>query len=461
MSSNAASAAADAPNRCDVVDTHADETKDPLNLHAFMSKLTAEQELRRAADYVADPRAYLQKALGKDTFAKREQYLSLPEKHDKDIYGNGEHKTHFQSHIAKLLGKSHGLFFLTGVQAQLTAMRIYCERAGNRRTAWHETSHLEDAEQQAYQHLHGMQRRLIGESRDRNPSVGEIEELCALPEEERPAALVLEIPNRVLGCATYPFADLEKISETCKKAGVKLHCDGARLWEIEPYYQRTAGKTFSDIGTLFDSVYVSFYKGMRGATGAILASNDESFIQDAKTWQRRAGGNAFTLFFEVIDCERGYNENIGTFEAKWKKMEDIANGVKAATAKYKTRNGNPIIMFQPEDVTCCQTRTIFQGCSEDEIMAARDKVIERVGVKVFTRLWPKKSLDEQTEKEREQWMKTGKTDSSSVVGEPSNEDEKHAVEWMIVQSLYDIDTKLIVEAFTVLCEEVLAQQKSS
>ena len=394
----------------------------PLQLAQFLSGLTADQEFQRTADYARDPKKYLQNALGHETFDKRKDLLCIPDKVDKDIYGGGEHKTHFQQHIANLFGKSHGLFFLTGVQAQLAALKIHCDHANNNGVAWHITSHLEFAEGDAYDVLYGLNRRLIGSTEKENPTVEEIKEVLALPDDQRPAAIVIEIPNRVLGCKTFSFAELQTISSSCREAGVKFHGDGARIWEIEPYYQKTAGKTFADIADLFDSVYVSFYKGLRGASGAMLLSNDESVISVARKWQRRAGGNSFTLAYEVIDCERGYNENIGTFPEKWKKMRDVCEGVVSSTARFKTADGQPVVSFLSEEPTCCQTRTVFQGYTVDEMLAARDRVVEKTNVQVFERMPPKKSDAEKT--------------NSDVPQEPGEVlDRRQVMEWMIVPAL--------------------------
>lgn len=184
--------------------------------------------IQRTADYARDPKAYLQRTLGPETFLARQDLLSIPEKVDKDGYGSGKHKTAFEAHIAKLMGKPHGLFFLTGVQAQLSALKIHCDRKGNSRVAWHATAHLDEAEESSYRELYGLERRLVGGRRDALPTVEEIKDVLALPEAEKPAVLLVEIPNRTLGCATYTFGELEAISQACKAADVMLHCDGAR-----------------------------------------------------------------------------------------------------------------------------------------------------------------------------------------------------------------------------------------
>jgi threonine aldolase len=74
---------------------------------------------------------------------------------------------------------------------------------------------------------------------------------------KQPGMLLLELPQREIGGQCITWTDLVKISEMCKKRNIALHCDGARLWEAQTFYNRP----IRDIAALFDSVYVSFYKG--------------------------------------------------------------------------------------------------------------------------------------------------------------------------------------------------------
>ena len=229
--STKANDAADAlpPNRCDV-DATSIPTPEPTLLTMFAPPIETADFISRTAAYARNPQKYLETTLGPSDFAARKHLLSLPpdNKVDRDAYGTGSHKAHFEQHAADLMGKASGLFFLTGVHAQLAALRIHCDRAGDRRVAWHVTSHLEEAEQGAWRELYGLERRLVGARGDALPTVEEIGEVVSLPEGKRPAVLLLEVPNRTLGCATYSFAELGEISRMCREKHVRLHCDGAR-----------------------------------------------------------------------------------------------------------------------------------------------------------------------------------------------------------------------------------------
>jgi threonine aldolase len=68
--------------------------------------------------------------------------------------------------------------------------------------------------------------------------------------------------------------------------------DGARLWEAQPYYARP----FSEICAQFDSVYVSFYKGIGALSGAMLVG-DRPFMQRALAERHRLGGQPYVLHY--------------------------------------------------------------------------------------------------------------------------------------------------------------------
>jgi len=442
---------------CEVVDIPSTDAKPEITeLCMFQAAEPISVKLARTAEYAKDPKAYLARTVG-DSVSVPDGTRCIPsEPLVGDIYGMSTSKVEFETHIAKLLGKTTGLFFPTGVQAQLAAVKIYCERANKNSAAWHISCHLETAEQAAYKKLYGLDRILLGTVADKLATVEQIKTVLDRPEAERPAVIVVEIPNRVLGCETYTFSELEKLSAACKSANVAFHMDGARLWEIEPWYQAKFGKSFADVAGLFDSVYVSMYKGLGGATGAFLNSNDASFIDEAKIWQRRAGGNAFSSSYYWIDCQRGFNESIGTFARKREKMLEVAQGILEATKEFKAKDGQSIVSFRPSLPNCCQTHTIFHGFTDAEFIAARDRVLEKTHVKVFGGLRPK--ITGERLAKRYEVITAPKYNMYSKSGGATAEDLTHFMEWMIMSVTVEIDTKVFVDGYVNLCKELLAEK---
>lgn len=409
-------------------------------------------KLARTAEYVKDPRQYLVRTIGEETIKARRDTLCIPDKPiEGDFYGTSVSKAHFETHIAKLLSKEHGLFFITGVQAQLAAAKVHCDKANKNIAAWHTSCHLEVAENRAYRELYHLDRVLLGSAPKELPTIEEIQEVLNLPGAERPAVVILEIPSRVCACETYTFEQLQQISAACRNASVALHMDGARVWEIEPYYQATADKSFVDLGALFDSIYVSMYKGLGGATGAFLMSSDPDFIDDVKIWQRRAGGNAYSLGYYWIDCQRAFNEQIGTFASRRDKMIAVSQKVLEATAVYKAKDGAPIVQFRPSVPNCCSAHLIFHGFTNDEIIAARDRVQKEKHVQAFEFLRPKISNERLSE--RYKVLAAPKFRMSDQAGSLAMAtDLTHWTECTIIPVTEKLEDRVFVDAYIELCK---------
>lgn len=212
---------------------------------------------------------------------------ALPDDEYPDIYGSGGSLARFETEVAELLGKEAAVFMPSGTMAQQIALRIWCERNHNFTVAMHPTAHLEFAEHLGYQYLHQIRRLQFGGPeflRERVLTVKDFEKLG-----QKPGTVLLELPYRELGGQLPIWDDLLAIQAWVKERGIPFHMDGARLWQCRPFYQ----KSYKEIAGLFDSVYVSFYKDLGGLCGAMLLGSAE-FIQEARVWQRRHGGNLRT-----------------------------------------------------------------------------------------------------------------------------------------------------------------------
>ncbi len=219
-----------------------------------------------------------------------------------DHYGAGTVIEDFEHEIAGMLGKEAAVFMPSGTMAQQIALRIWSERKGIRTIAFHPTCHLELHEEKGYQYLHGLQGRLVGDAR----TLLVLEDLQAV--KEPIAALLLELPQREIGGQLPTWDDLQAQVTWARVRGAALHMDGARLWESAPFYDRL----YAEIAGLFDSVYVSFYKGIGAIAGAALAGPDD-FIAEARIWQRRYGGNLIHLYPYVLAAREGLRRRLPRF----------------------------------------------------------------------------------------------------------------------------------------------------
>lgn len=202
-----------------------------------------------------------------------------------DRYGAGGAVEALEAKIRAVLGKPAAVFMPSGTMAQQIALRIHADRRGCRTIAFHPTCHLELHEDKAYQRLHGLVGVEIGGAR-------ELITLADLRAVREPLAAVLfELPQREIGGRLPAWADLEEQVALVRARGAAVHLDGARLWECTPFY----GRPPAALAALFDTVYVSLYKGLGGLAGCCLAGEEE-VIAEARSWRRRHGGTLFGMW---------------------------------------------------------------------------------------------------------------------------------------------------------------------
>ncbi|MGE5672671.1 MAG: threonine aldolase family protein [Mycobacterium leprae] len=233
-----------------------------------------------------------------------------------DMYGKGAVIEEFQAKMARLLGKEAAVFFPSGTMAQQIALRIWCDEKGLKRVAYHPLAHLEIHEQDGLKALHQIETLLLA---DRNRVI-ELDDVRGMGEV---ACLLLELPQREIGGQVPSFETLEAIAAYCRQHGIRLHLDGARLLEVLPYY----GKTAAEVCALFDSVYISFYKGLGGIAGAILAG-EQGFTEQSKVWKRRYGGDLISLYPYILSADYYFEKraaNMGRYYADARELAAYFN----------------------------------------------------------------------------------------------------------------------------------------
>ncbi|MFN8595385.1 MAG: beta-eliminating lyase-related protein [Anaerolineae bacterium] len=257
-----------------------------------------------------------------------------------DLYGGGELITGFEQRVAELLGKEAGVFMPSGTMAQQIALRIRSDRRGSKHVAFHPTCHLEIHEQKGYELLHGLHGVLVG-------SPYQLMTLDDLQQVRDPlAALLLELPQREIGGQLPSWDELLAITTWAREHNIALHMDGARLWECQPFYQRS----YAEIAAPFDTVYVSFYKILGGIAGAMLLG-PQDVINEARLWQRRHGGNLVQLYPMILSAQRGLDTRLERIPQYCTKAREIA-GILA---------GFPQVVIMPNPPQTNMMHLFFRG----------------------------------------------------------------------------------------------------
>jgi len=202
-----------------------------------------------------------------------------------DRYGDGGVVAELEMEVGGLLGKPAAVFLPSGTMAQQSVLRVHADRRQRTTVIFHPMCHLHTHEGEAYQRLHSLTGRPAGEL-DRLMTIDDL-----TPIAEPAAALLIELPQRDLGGQQPGWEALQAQVAWAKDHGAAVHLDGARLWESAAGY----GRPLAEIAALFDTVYVSFYKGIGALPGCCVAGPAD-IIAEVREWRHRMGGTLFGLW---------------------------------------------------------------------------------------------------------------------------------------------------------------------
>ena len=289
-----------------------------------------------------------------------------------EVYGKGALVEDFENEVSTLFGMPAARFMPSGCMAQPIALRIWSDRAGNATTAFHPTSHLQLHEELSYRDLHGLSAHLIGDA-SRPTTAADVAAAIGpggAAEKMGLASLLIELPAREIGGQLPTWKQLVELSELCRNRGIRLHLDGARVWQAAPAY----GRSLSEIAALFDSVYVSFYKDVGALPGAMLLG-PRDFIDEAAIWQRRQGGTLYTAVANIVSARMHL---AGCLE----RMPRLIERARQVAALFSGHSRASVI---PDPPQTSMFHLKLEG-EEEELLQARDRVAREMGIWLFNNL---------------------------------------------------------------------------
>lgn len=333
-----------------------------------------------------------------------------------DVYGDFELDSstsflrNFESEVADTFGRDDAVFIPSGTMAQQIALLIHSQKntmknkrndLSRRRFACHDTSHLLLWEKDGYKELSGFDAVQISTSHKANRdglnipamSFSDVEKTFQhekerlLPEQKSIGeggltTLIMELPHRELGGKLPEFQDLQKIGIMCKKEGISFHCDGARIFEASAGY----GRSLQEVTAPFDSIYISFYKGLGGLAGSMLIG-DEQFCREVRIWLRRFGGNLFTLLPFIVSSYLGFQRlilgigNTMSFDKRFQKMLRVTKRI------VKETDFGLVGAFDPP-IPHTNMIHVYLKFTVAECEAARDHVMKYHDIQIFRRIRP-------------------------------------------------------------------------
>lgn len=108
---------------------------------------------------------------------------------------------------------------------------------------------------------------------------------------------VISLENTLNGMIM-PLSEVKRVSEFARQHGIKMHCDGARLWEAVA----AGAGTLPEFCAHFDTISLCFSKGLGAPVGSILVGSEETLKHSR--WVRKSIGGGMRQPGFITACAR-------------------------------------------------------------------------------------------------------------------------------------------------------------
>lgn len=134
----------------------------------------------------------------------------------------------------------------------------------------------------------------------------------------RTSLVSLENTTNKGGGSCYNFNDILAISDVCRANGLKLHLDGARLFNALVETKETP----KDYGQIFDSISICLSKGLGAPVGSLLLGKAD-FIKEGRRYRKLMGGAMRQAGFLAAAGIYALDNNIERLKEDHKKSKQL------------------------------------------------------------------------------------------------------------------------------------------
>jgi threonine aldolase len=202
-----------------------------------------------------------------------------------DVWGDDPTVIELEREVAEMLGKQAAVFVPSGTMGNQIAIRSQT-RPGDEILV-HELAHVVVHEAGGIAVLAGAQTRMVAGERG-IPDPDELERWLRDPADvhhARQSLICIENTVGEQGGLVYPQQRIDAVAAFAHEHGLRLHMDGARLWNAAVASGSDPARILRDV----DSVSVCFSKGLGAPVGSAVAG-DADLIEVARRNRKLLGG---------------------------------------------------------------------------------------------------------------------------------------------------------------------------
>jgi threonine aldolase len=201
-----------------------------------------------------------------------------------DVFGEDPTINELEKKVAAIFGMEDSIFCPSGTMSNQIALQILTKPRDE--IICDHTSHVYLYEGAGLAFNSGLSTCLVAGNRGRI-TASQVEENIRPDNIHYPktSAVSLENTHNRGGGSIYELREIAAIKEVCNKNGLKLHLDGARIFNA----LAAADYNAVDIGKYFDTISVSISKGLGAPVGSLLVGS-ATLIKDARRVRKVFGG---------------------------------------------------------------------------------------------------------------------------------------------------------------------------
>ena len=202
-----------------------------------------------------------------------------------DVFGDDPTVNALEDYVAQLLGKEAAVFMPSGTMTNQVALRAQTEPGDE--VVLESQAHIYYYEAGGPAALSGVMCRLVQGDHGVFTAADLLKILRPTDVHFPKTRLVcLENTHNRGGGRVYPLDEIRAIAKVCQDHGLKLHLDGARLWNACV----ATGISEAEYAQAFDSVSVCFSKGLGAPIGSALAGS-RALITRSRRFRKMFGGS--------------------------------------------------------------------------------------------------------------------------------------------------------------------------
>jgi len=201
-----------------------------------------------------------------------------------DVFNEDPTVNQLQSMLAEKFGMEAGIFCASGTMTNQVAIKCHTQPGGE--VICDKMSHVYIYEGGGIAFNSGCQVKTIEGDRGRVKAAQVLESINPNDIHKAKTQLVsLENTANRGGGSCYEMADIKEIKEICLQNNLKLHLDGARLFNALV----AKNETPKEYGDIFDSISICLSKGLGAPIGSVLLGKKD-FIEKARRVRKVFGG---------------------------------------------------------------------------------------------------------------------------------------------------------------------------